>query len=87
MLGPYFFEENLTTELYLDFLNLALLTALILIFPNQLDPDFATKKVWFLRDGTLTKFFINDSEYLEEIFAWRWILQVVQLNDHQDLQT
>lgn len=43
ILGPYFFEENLTAARYLDFLRFELVPALAVMFPNEADPDIPTE--------------------------------------------
>ena len=73
ILGPYFFEGNLTAARYLDFLRFELVPALAVMFPNEADPDIPTETLWFQQDGAPPHFGINVREYLDEIFAGRWI--------------
>lgn len=73
ILGPFFFEENLTAERYLDFLTFDLVPALAQIFPHAMDPDIPNERLWFQQDGAPPHFGINVRRYLDEMFPHRWI--------------
>ena len=73
ILGPFFFEGNLTAERYLDFLTFELMPALAVIFPNEVDPDIPNETIWFQQDGAPPDFGVNVRRYLDEIFPGRWI--------------
>ncbi|KAJ8949302.1 hypothetical protein NQ318_006727 [Aromia moschata] len=51
IIGPFFFEETLTGERYLEFLQNDLVPALAVIFPNENDPDIPDNTLWFPQDG------------------------------------
>lgn len=73
ILGPYFFEETLNANLYLDFLRFDLVPALAVLFPNAADPDIPRKTIWFQQDGAPPHYGIHVRRYLDEIFENRWI--------------
>ncbi|KAJ8950223.1 hypothetical protein NQ318_006197 [Aromia moschata] len=52
IIGPFFFEETLTGERYLEFLQNDLVPALAVIFPNENDPNIPDNTLWFQQDGT-----------------------------------
>uniref|UniRef100_V5I868 Transposable element Tc1 transposase n=1 Tax=Anoplophora glabripennis TaxID=217634 RepID=V5I868_ANOGL len=73
ILGPFFFEENLTAARYLDFLTFDLIPALAVIFPHEIDPDIPNERIWFQQDGAPPHFGIDVRRYLDEMFPNRWI--------------
>lgn len=73
ILGPYFFENNLTAERYLDFLSFDLFPSLAVIFPNADNPDIPHDRIWFQQDGAPPHFGVNVRRYLDDIFPDRWI--------------
>lgn len=72
IIGPYFFNENLTGEIYLDFLQLELIPALAQLYPGN-EPDLPTPTLWFQQDGAPPHYAVPVRQYLNEIFPNRWI--------------
>lgn len=66
IIGPYFFEENLTGPRYLDFLQNFLLPELNRLFPNRND-------LWLQQDGAPPHYAVLVRNYLDNVFANRWI--------------
>lgn len=73
MLGPYFFQQTLTAERYLDFLTFELIPSLAVIFPNDHDPDIPGQQIWLQQDGAPPHYARAVREYLNTIFPNRWI--------------
>jgi Transposase. len=73
ILGPYFFEENLTAARYLDFLRFDLVPSLAELFPNNEDPDIPEERIWFQQDGAPPHYGVQVREYLNNTFTGRWI--------------
>lgn len=73
ILGPYFFEETLNGQRYLDFLQFDLVPALAVLFPNQQDPDIPHNNIWFQQDGAPPHYSIAVRNFLNETFPNRWI--------------
>lgn len=71
--GPYFFEGNLTAEVYLNFLRFEVVPALAVLYPNEDDPDIPHDGIWFQQDGAPPHFGINVRQYLNDTFPNRWI--------------
>ncbi|KAJ8911713.1 hypothetical protein NQ315_013175 [Exocentrus adspersus] len=65
--------ENLTAVHYLDFLTFDLIPALVMIFPNEIDPDIPNERIWFHQDGAPPHFGIDVRIYLNEMFPNHWI--------------
>ncbi|KAJ8921290.1 hypothetical protein NQ315_013764 [Exocentrus adspersus] len=51
IIGPYFFEENLTAARYLEFLRFDLIPALAVLFPNNEDGNSPHQRIWFQQNG------------------------------------
>lgn len=66
IIGPYFFEENLTGPRYLEFLQGYLLPQLNQLFPNRND-------LWFQQDGAPPHYAVDVRTYLNNVFRGRWI--------------
>lgn len=73
ILGPYFFEDNLTGNVYLDFLRDELIPALAVLFPHDDDPDLPHDNLWYQQDGAPPHYAANVRAYLNDIFPGRWI--------------
>lgn len=73
IVGPYFFEGNLTAVRYLDFLRFDLIPALAILFPNNDDGDFPHQRIWFQHDGAPPHFGVDVRLFLNETFPGRWI--------------
>jgi hypothetical protein len=73
ILGPFFIEDNLTANSYLDFLRFELVPALAVLFPNELDPDVPHNRIWLQQDGAPPHFGINVRQFLDNTFPYRWI--------------
>ena len=73
ILGPYFFEENLNGERYLDFLQNELIPALAVLFPNPQNPDIPHNDIWFQHDGAPPHFARAVRQFLDLTFPNRWI--------------
>lgn len=73
VVGPYFFEGNLTGEMYLDFLRFELIPALAALFPNDEDPDVPHPSIWFQQDGAPPHYALPVREFLDQTFTDQWI--------------
>lgn len=73
ILGPYFFDGNLNSAMYLDFLRFELIPSLAVLYPNEEDPDIPDRNVWFQQDGAPPHYSAAVRNYLNEIFPNRWI--------------
>lgn len=73
ILGPFFFDANLTGERYLDFLQFELVPALAILFPNEHDPDVPNNNIWLQQDGAPPHYAVDVRRYLDEVFPGRWI--------------
>ena len=51
VIGPFFFEQTLTGQVYFDFLQFELVPALLALFPHPLDPDYPDEELIFQQDG------------------------------------
>lgn len=72
IVGPVFFNQNLTAELYLDMLQ-NLVPALAALFPNEVDPAIMDERIWFQQDGAPPHFALIVRNYLDQMFPNRWI--------------
>lgn len=72
IVGPYFFDENLTGQMYLDFLQVELIPALAQRYPGD-EPDTPALTMWFQQDGAPPHYALAVRQYLNEIFPNRWI--------------
>lgn len=72
IIGPYFFDVNLTGEIYLHFLQLELIPALAQLYPGN-EPGMPTAAMWFQQDGAPPHYALPVRQYLSEIFPNRWI--------------
>lgn len=73
IIGPFFFEENLTGERYLSFLEEELVPALATLFPEIERPDLPHHNIWFQQDGAPPHFAVAVRNYLHDTFPNRWI--------------
>lgn len=73
VLGPYFFEETLTGERYLDFLQNDLIPTLITLYPDLEEPDIHHRDLFFQQDGAPPHYALPVRAYLDEVFPNRWI--------------
>lgn len=73
LVGPYFFEGNLTSARYLDFLRFDLIPAVAVLFPNNEDPDLPHQHIWFQQDGAPPHYGANVRQYLDTIWPGKWI--------------
>lgn len=73
VIGPIFFEENLTGDRYLRFLQDDLIPALATLFPGEANPDLPNANIWFQQDGAPPHYAADVRAYLNEIFPNRWI--------------
>lgn len=73
ILGPFFFNDNLSGEMYLEFLQFELVPALAVLFPNGNDPDVPNENIWFQQDGAPPHYARNVRRYLDEVFPGRWL--------------
>uniref|UniRef100_V5G298 Uncharacterized protein n=1 Tax=Anoplophora glabripennis TaxID=217634 RepID=V5G298_ANOGL len=51
VIDPYIFEQYLTGQRYLEFLQFELIPALVILFPNPLEPDSPDEDLVFEQDG------------------------------------
>ena len=71
IIGPFFFDQNLTGERYLEFLQEILVPELIESYPtgnNNLD-----ERIFFQQDGAPPHYAANVRNYLNTAFPGRWI--------------
>lgn len=73
VIGPFFFEQSLTGQVYLEFLQLELIPALVALFPNPLDPDSPDEELIFQQDGAPSHYAATVRTFLDETFPNRWI--------------
>ena len=73
ILGPFFFETNLTGERYLEFLQFELVPALAVLFPNEDNPDVPNNNIWLQQDGAPPHYAADVRRYLNQVFPGRWI--------------
>lgn len=73
VLGPFFFEGNLTGATYLNFLQHDLLPALIHLYPNPNNPDELSPDIWLQQDGAPPHYAREVRNYLDLMFPRRWI--------------
>lgn len=73
LIGPYFFEGNITAARYFDFLRFDLMPALTAMFPHDHEPNVPHQDIWFQQDGAPPHFGINVRQYLDVTFPGRWI--------------
>lgn len=72
-MGPYFFQDTLNADVYLDFLRFELVPALAVLFPNEDDPDIPHNRIWLQQDGAPPHFGLNVRQFLNDTFHNRWI--------------
>ncbi|XP_023312530.1 uncharacterized protein LOC111692677 [Anoplophora glabripennis] len=73
ILGPFFIEGALTGEKYFKFLRDDLIPAPAVLYPNDVDPDLPNNTIWYQQDGATPHFAVIVRDYLNQIFANRWI--------------
>lgn len=73
VIGPIFFDDTLTGERYLEFLEHELVPALRALYPSQLDPDLYDERIWMQQDGAPPHYARNVRQYLDDNFPNRWI--------------
>lgn len=73
IIGPYFFDENLTGALYLDFLQNTLIPDLIQLFPDIQIPTNVDRRIWFQQDGAPPHYAVAVRNFLNTTFPQRWI--------------
>lgn len=73
IIGPYFFNETLNGERYLEFLNNFLVPTLKRLFPDNDNPDQIDRNIWYQQDGAPPHFAVEVRAYLNEVFPNRWI--------------
>lgn len=73
IIGPFFFNGNLTGGMYLEFLQNYLIPSLAELFPNHEDPDLPDERLWFQQDGAPPHYSETVRQYLDNTFPNRWI--------------
>ncbi|KAJ8952997.1 hypothetical protein NQ318_015357, partial [Aromia moschata] len=73
ILGPYFFDVNLTGASYLDFLRDGLIPDLITLYPDIEERDRPRNDIFFQQDGASPDYAAPVRAYLDEVFPNRWI--------------
>lgn len=73
VIGPFFFEQSLTAQVYLEFLQLELIPALMALFPDPLVPDSPDEELMFQQDGAPPHYAATVRTFLDETFPNRWI--------------
>lgn len=71
IIGPIFFDNNLTGDIYLDFLQNTLVPELTRLFPSE-NGNF-DERIYFQQDGAPPHYAANVREFLNNIFRNRWI--------------
>lgn len=73
IIGPFFFDQNLTGDRYLQFLQNDLIPSVAHVFPNPNQPDMPDRSIWFQQDGAPPHFARQVREYLNTVFPGQWI--------------
>ncbi|XP_071055356.1 histone-lysine N-methyltransferase SETMAR-like [Onthophagus taurus] len=73
IIGPFFFEQILTGQRYLEFLRNELMPVLLEAFPNNNNPNLLDDNIWFQQDGALPHVAHPVREFLNNSFPERWI--------------
>lgn len=73
VVGPCFFDETLTGERYLDFLQFDLVPALAVLFPNDVEPDLPHPRILYQHDGAPPHYAHQVCNFLHQTFPNRWI--------------
>lgn len=73
VIGPFFFEENLNGERYLEFLENDLVPCLATLYPDPEDPDIPDNSLWYQQDGAPAHYTRPVRQYLDTVFPGRWI--------------
>ncbi|XP_074026197.1 uncharacterized protein [Leptinotarsa decemlineata] len=73
VIGPIFFQENLTGARYLEFLQKDLVPNLAILFPCSIEADVPNRNIWFQQDGAPSHFARPVREYLNDVYPGRWI--------------
>ncbi|XP_074041245.1 uncharacterized protein [Leptinotarsa decemlineata] len=73
VIGPIFFQENLTGARYLEFLQKDLVPNLAILFPCPIEADVPNRNIWFQQDGAPSHFARPVREYLNDVYPGRWI--------------
>jgi len=73
IIGPYFLEDTLTGQRYLQFLRNKLIPDLCIMFSNANNPNIPDESIWFQQDGAPPHFSREVRQYLNKVFPGRWI--------------
>lgn len=73
VIGPFFFQGNLTGEAYLNFCQFELLPALVTVYPDHNNPDLPSPEIWLQQDGAPPHYAREVREYLDLMFPGKWI--------------
>lgn len=73
IIGPYFFNETLNGEGYLEFSDNFLVPTLKRLFPDNDNPNQIDRNIWYQQDGAPPHFAVEVREYLNGVFPNRWI--------------
>jgi hypothetical protein len=73
IIGPFFFEENLTGERYLTFLRNQLIPVLANMYPNANNANLPSDNIWFQQDGAPPHYAREVRQFLNNCFPRRWI--------------
>lgn len=73
ILGPYFFDENLTGDMYLEFLQQELIPTLTALYPDANEPNIPEQTLWYQQDGAPPHYARPVRTYLDTVFPNRWI--------------
>lgn len=71
LIGPFFFEENMTGDSYLNLLENELVPTLVTLFLGHDDLNVPNSTLWF--HHILSHYAVNVREYLNRVFPERWI--------------
>lgn len=73
IIGPYFLENTLTGDGYLNLLRNHIVPAILNLFPNGNHVGMPNRDLWFQQDGAPPHYALNVRRYLDTMFAGRWI--------------
>lgn len=73
LLGPYFFDSNVTAERYLHLLQTSIVPDLIEAFPDPNNPHHLSDRLIFQQDGAPPHYALQVRRFLDNTFPGRWI--------------
>ncbi|KAG5897523.1 hypothetical protein JTB14_030019 [Gonioctena quinquepunctata] len=86
ILGPYFFELNLTGAIYLDSLRFDLIPALIALYADLEEPDLPKTALFLKQDDASPHYAVAVRNYLDVVLPNPWTGKRDQLSGRLDFQ-